>query len=279
VNDIWERYKFPIVAIVVIAVALLSSLIVVPETQQAVIVRGGKPVDVINPYRADQAYGQTDAGLSMRIPLYDRVVRIDKQLLTVDMQPEQVLSTDQQRLNVNAFARIRVVDPIKMVESAGTTDRLIEQLQPILVSAVRQELGRRTFQALLTAERGEAMARIRDNLEKQADEYGAKIVDVRIKETDLPDGALQSAFTRMEAARKQQATTIRAEGKKQAQLIQADAQAQAARIYAEAFNQDPDFYDFWRAMQSYDTAFAKSEDGTTIMISPNNSYLKEFVGQ
>lgn len=265
-----------IVAGAVLVVALLSSVVVVPETEQAVVVRFGDPVRVINRYVPGQDYGQTGAGLSLRWPVAERVVRISKQILTVGMQPQQVLSTDQQRLNVDAFARFRVVNPVLMVRTAGTSDRLVEQLEPILTSVLRQELGRRTFQSLLTAERGQAMARIREGLERQARAYGAQIVDVRIKQTDLPEGALQSAFTRMEAARRQQATTIRAEGTKQAQIIQADAQARAARIYADAFNKDPEFYDFYRAMQSYDAAFSKDNAPTTILISPDNAYLKQF---
>jgi membrane protease subunit HflC len=143
---------------------------------------------------------------------------------------------------------------------------------------LRQELGKRTFQSLLTAERGEAMKEIRDDLDVQAREYGAQVVDVRIKRADLPEGALESAFTRMQAAREQEATTIRAQGQKQAQIIRAQAEADAAKIYAASFGKDPKFYDFYRAMQSYDYSFANGNGNgsTTILLSPENSYLKEF---
>ncbi|MBB4858076.1 membrane protease subunit HflC [Novosphingobium chloroacetimidivorans] len=277
-NTLWQNYKAPIVAAVALLIVLLSSVIMVPEEEQAVVLRFGEPVRVINRYRPNVAYGSTGAGLSLRIPFAERVMRIDKRLLSLDMQPQQVLSTDQLRLNVDAYARFRVIDPVKMVRTAGSPERVQEQLEPILTSVLRQELGKRTFRSLLTAERGQAMENIRRGLDNEAREYGAQIVDVRIKRADLPEGALESAFSRMQAAREQESTTIRAQGQKQAQITRADAEAQAAKTYADSFGKDPQFYDFYRAMQSYDYAFAEGEAGTTIVLSPDNSYLKEFKG-
>jgi membrane protease subunit HflC len=169
-----------------------------------------------------------------------------------------------------------------MVRSAGTTERVSEQLQPILSSVLRQELGKRTFQSLLTAERGQAMINIRKGLDREAREYGAQVIDVRIKRADLPDGTpLESAFTRMAAAREQEATTIIAQGQKNAQIIRATAEANAAKVYADAFGKDPAFYDFYRAMQSYDTTFSnpKNAGNSTILISPDNDYLRQFKGK
>jgi len=281
VNAFWDTYKAPLIAAGVALVALLSSVIVVPETQQAVILRFGEPMRVINGYKPNVDYGQTGAGISLRIPFAERVERIDKRLLSVDMQPQQVLSTDQLRLNVDAYARFRIINPVRMVRTAGTPERVQEQLEPILTSVLRQELGKRTFRSLLTADRGVAMENIRRGLDEEAREYGAQVVDVRIKRADLPEGALESAFSRIQAAREQEATTIRAQGQKQAQIIRADAEAQAAKTYAESFGKDAQFYDFYRAMQSYDYAFGNGggDKGTTIVLSPDNSYLKEFRGR
>ncbi|MBM3595191.1 MAG: protease modulator HflC, partial [Alphaproteobacteria bacterium] len=179
-----------------------------------------------------------------------------------------------------AYARFRIIDPVRMVRTAGTTERVQEQLEPILNSVLRRELGKRTFQSLLTAERGQAMRKIREELDEQAREYGAQIVDVRIKRADLPEEALASTFSRMQAAREQEAATIRAQGQKSAQLIRAEAEAEAARTYAEAFGKDADFYNFYRAMQSYDYAFnGEGENGTTILLSPQNEYLQQFRGR
>ncbi len=278
-NTFWQEHKTALIAAFVALIALLSSVIVVPETEQAVVLRFGEPVRVINRYKPNVDYGQTGAGISLRIPFAERVMRVDKRLLSLDMQPQQVLSTDQLRLNVDAYARFRIIDPVRMVRTAGSPERVQEQLEPIMTSVLRQELGRRTFDSLLTADRTRAMESIRANLDREAREYGAQVVDVRIKRADLPEGALESAFTRMQAAREQEATTIRAQGQKQAQIIRADAEAQAAKTYAESFGKDADFYDFYRAMQSYDYAFSKDGAGTTIVLSPDNAYLKEFKGR
>lgn len=275
---VWQEHKVTIVALVVAVVVLLSSVVVVPETEQAVVIRFGEPVRVINKFKPNVDFGQTGAGLSLRWPFAERLVRIDRRLLTVDMERQQVLSSEQQRLEVDAYARFRIIDPVKMVRTAGTPEKVGEQLQPILSSVLRQELGRRTFQSLLTAERGQAMRQIRDGLDREAREYGAQVIDVRIKRADLPEGALESAFSRMQAAREQEATTIRAQGQKQAQIIRAQAEADAARTYAESFGKDPAFYDFYRAMQSYDYTFANGQGATTILLSPDNDYLRQFKG-
>ncbi|KHK92494.1 protease modulator HflC [Novosphingobium malaysiense] len=275
-GDVWHQYKSAWIAAAVIIAGILLSLIIVPEDEQAVVIRGGKPVRVYNPFVPNAPYGETGAGVHWRIPGYERVERIDKRLLSVDMQSQQVLSTDQQRLNVDAYARYRIIDPIRMVQAAGTTARVTQQLEPILSSVVRQELGKRTFSSLLTADRGKAMANIRDLLDREAREYGAQVVDVRIKRADLPEGALESAFTRMRASREEEAKTISARGQRDAQIIRADAEAQAAKIYAEAFGKDPQFYDFYRAMQSYRVSFAKDGAGKTLLLSPDNAYLKHF---
>lgn len=273
-----KNFTAPLMAAAVLVIALLSSVIMVPEEQQAVVIRFGEPVRVINRYNAGVPYGSTGAGLSLRIPFAERVIRMDKRLLSLDMQPQQVLSTDQLRLHVDAYARFRIIDPVRMVRTAGTPERVQEQLEPILTSVLRQELGKRTFQSLLTADRGQAMENIRAGLDSEAREYGAQIVDVRIKRADLPEGALESAFSRMQAAREQESTTIRAQGQKQAQITRADAEAEAAKTYADSFGKDPNFYNFYRAMQSYDYSFGNGDSSTTIVLSPDNSYLKEFKG-
>ncbi|MED5545071.1 protease modulator HflC [Novosphingobium decolorationis] len=273
-----QKYTGLLVAAAIVLVGLWMSVIIVPEDQQVVIVRGGKPNRVYNAYVAGAPYGATDAGIHFHIPGYERVQRIDKRLLSVDMSQEQVLSTDQQRVNVDAYARYRITDPVKMIETARTTENVTQQLIPILSSNVRQELGKRTFTSLLTAERGQAMANIRDLLDSEARQYGARVVDVRIKRADLPDGAQESAFNRMVASRQEEAKTITARGQRDARIIRAEAEAQAAGIYAESFGKDPAFYDFYRAMQSYDVSFAKDgESGSkTLLLSPDNAYLKHF---
>ena len=279
-NEVLRQNRPAFIALVVAIVVAFSSLMIVPETMQAVIVRTGEPVRVINKFRPNADFGQTGAGLVARIPFLEQVVWIDKRVLDVDMERQQVLSVDQRRLEVDAYARFRIINPVKMVRTAGTTERVSEQLQPILNSVLRQELGKRSFASLLTADRGEAMKNIRNGLDREAREYGAQVIDVRIKRADLPDGTpLESAFARMQSARNQEATTIRAQGEKNAQITRAQAQAQASKTYADSFGKDPAFYDFYRAMQSYDATFASKDGTTSIILSPDNEYLKQFRGK
>ena len=271
----------------VIALAILFLLYfsfpIVPETKEALVVRFGKPVAVLNQYQPGRPIGAAGAGLGFRIPGVDQLVWIDKRVQDVDMQRQQVLSTDQRRLEVDAFARYRIVDPLRMYISAGTEDQLRDQLRPILGSEVRNELGRVEFASLLTPERQGIMDSVRTSLNRIASQYGVKVIDVRIKRTDLPDGApLSAAFDRMRTAREQEARSILAQGQKQAQIIRAEADAQAAQTYAASFGKDPEFYDFYRAMQSYQTTFVgdgqEKSAPTTMILSPQNDYLKEFTG-
>jgi membrane protease subunit HflC len=272
------------VAVLAILFLGITAFPIVPETKQAVVVRFGKPVRILNAYSPTNPVGGTGAGLSWRLPFAEQLVWIDKRVLDVDMQPQQVLSTDQRRLQVDAFARYRIVNPLLMYIRAGTEQQLADQLRPILGSEVRNELGKVTFAALLTPERQGVMDDVRQSLNRIAREYGVEIMDVRIKRTDLPDGApLTSAFDRMRTAREQEARSIRAQGAKQAQIIQAEADAEAARTYAASFGKDPAFYDFYRAMQSYQKTFlgdpGERPAPTTVILSPQNDYLRQFTGK
>lgn len=264
---------------------LFSTVAIVPETKQAVILQLEKPVRTINQWQAGEQFGTTTgAGLIAKIPFIQRIVWVDKRVLDIDLENQPVLSTDQLRLEVDAFARFRVVDPLQMVVTAGTETRVADQLRPLFGSALRAELGKRTFAALLSPERTAVMDNIQAGLQRYASQYGVQIVDVRIKHADLPDGSpLDSALARMRTAREQEATTIRANGQKDAQIIRAEADARAAEIYAASFNKDAQFYDFWRAMQSYRATFIgnprEKQGETSIILSPDNDYLREFRGK
>lgn len=272
----WQDHKLSILAVAAVIIALMMSIYVVPEEEQAVVIRTGQPVRTVNTLEGDSR-----AGLYLRMPLIERVERVEKRLLDLEMSDEEVLSNDQQRLLVNAYARFRITDPVRMVERAGSAEGVRNALEPILNSVLRQELGRRTFQNMLTAERGTALANVRANLDRQANQYGAEVVDVQIKRTDLPDAPLQSAFRRMESDREREARTIRAQGGRDARIIRANADADAARVYADSFGKDAEFYDFYRAMQSYDATFAPENGNaaSNIILSPDNEYLRQFHGQ
>ena len=278
-ESLWESHKATIIAVAAALIAAMSTLFVVSETEQAVIIQTGEPKRVINRFDPSTPYGQTGAGIAWRIPVIEQVQKISRQILSFDMERQQVLSSDQQRIEVDAYARFRVIDPVLMVETAGTEENVALQLAPILTSVLRQELGRRTFASLLTAERGNAMTQIRNALDRQARQYGAQVLDVRIKRADLPDGTpLQAAFNRMQSDRQQEAETIRAGGRRDAQITRAEAEAQAASIYAEAYGKDPQFYDFYRAMESYRRTFESGTGDTSFVLSPDNEYLRQFRG-
>lgn len=270
--------RHPIAAALIgffLLITLYSSVIVVNETNQAVIARFGKPNRIL---------GSKWAGINWRIPFAETTVWIDKRVRDLDMDKQQVLSTDQRRLEVDAFARYRVVDPLRMYLAARSVENVEQALKPILGSQLRNELGKRPFASLLSPEREGAMGNIRTGLNRISRQYGVEIVDVRIKKADLPSGTpLETAYESMRTARQQEARSIIAEGQKRAQIIRAEADAQAAQIYAAAFGKDPQFYDFYRAMQSYQSTFLPDGQGkagqTSIIMSPNSEYLKEFTGR
>lgn len=279
-EHLWNNYRLPIIVLGVALIGFFMSAYVVNEEEQVVVVRTGEPVRFVNRPGSDYP-----AGLYFRIPLIETIQRIDKRLLDLEMTQEEVLSNDQQRLLVDAYARFRIVQPQRMIERARTAEGVRVALEPILNSALRQELGRRTFANMLTAERGTALANVRTNLDREARQYGAEVIDVQIKRTDLPSGApLQSAFQRMESDRQREALTIRAAGARDARVIRAEADGEAARIYAESFGQDPGFYDFYRAMQSYDETFRTARQGeaargeSSIILSQDNEFLRQFRG-
>ncbi len=247
----------PIVSAVVglvVLFVLLTSFPIVPETKQAVVVRFGKPVRILNRYEPGRPIGAQGAGISYRIPFADQLVWIDKRVLDVEMAPQQVLSTDQRRLQVDAFARYRIVDPLLMYVSFTNVENLQAQLRTILGSDVRNELAKQPFAALLSPERQGVMDDVRRSINVEAGKFGVQVIDVRIKRTDLPDGApLEAAFARMRTAREQEARSIRAQGSKQAQIIQS---------YQSTFVGDP----------------KNPVAPTTVVLSPDNDYLKEFSG-
>lgn len=268
----WAAVAFGLIVIA------MATLFTVPETQQAVVLRLGKPERIVNAYDPKAPFGTSGAGLTAKVPFIENVITVDKRVLNLDMEQQTVLTTDQLRLVVDAFARFRIVDPLRMVQTVGTEQNAADALKRILASKMRNELGKQPFASLLSPERTAMMDDIQKTVNRQAKQYGAEIIDVRIKRADLPSGApLESAFLRMRSARQQEAATIRAQGLKQAQLVRAGADAEAASTYAGSFGKDPEFYAFYRAMQAYRTTF--SDSSSTVIMSPNNEFLREFEGR
>ncbi|WP_174292880.1 protease modulator HflC [Sphingomonas bacterium] len=282
----WRNPVVAGIAALILVILAAATFAIVPETQQAVILRFEQPVGIINEWHGGQPFGTTGAGLIARWPFIDKIVWVDKRILDLDLEDTRVLSSDQRPINVDAFARFRIVDPLRTVLTAGGELGVENALRPIFNSALRNELGKREFAELLSPERGQLMENIQTGLQRDAKKYGVEIVDVRIKRADLPAGLpLDSALSRMKTQRQQQAATIRAEGQRNAQIVRADADAGAAKIYADAFGKDAEFYDFYRAMQSYRHTFGADgtpsggPGSTNFVLSPNNAYLKQFYGR
>lgn len=262
-----------------VAALLLSMAVVrVPEDRQAILLQLGRPVATVNTYQPNQPFGETGAGLVLKNPIVQNAVFVDKRVMSLDIPPQTVLSTDQLRLVVDAYARFRIVDPVKMYQTVRNEERLQEELARIFSSRIRNELGKQRFDAMLSPERGQSMEAIQTAVNRSALAYGAEIIDVRIKRADLPPGTpLEAAFERMRTARQQEALTIRAQGAKNAQIIRAEADAQAARVYATSFGKDPQFYAFYRSMEAYRKSFANGN--SNVVLSPSNEFLQEFQGR
>ena len=232
---------------------------------------------MVNPYRANQGFGATGAGVTARIPFIEQIQLIDKRVLGVQLEGQPVLSTDQLRVQVDAYARYRIVDPRRMYETIRSEERLKAQISSLLSTALRNELGKRTFASLLSPERGQVMASIQRSLAEEARNYGVQVIDVRINRADLPEASRESVFNRMRTAREQEALTIQADGQRQATIIRADADAEASRVYALSFGKDPQFYAFYRAMESYRTTFRSTSSGeTTFVLPPGEGYLSQM---
>jgi len=264
--------------ILLLFLLLAVSVVKVREDQQAIILQLGRPIATVNTYRPNEIFGETGAGLILKTPFLQNTIFVDKRVMSLDIPPQTVLSTDQLRLVVDAFARFRIVDPLRMYQTVRTEERLQEELSRILSSRLRNELGTQRFDALLSPERGDMMQSIQSAVNQSAQAYGAEIIDVRIKRADLPPGTpLEAAYERMRTARQQEALTIRAQGAKEAQIVRGTADAEAARIYAESFGKDPEFYAFYRAMQAYRSTFA--EGNSSVVLSTDNEFLREFQGR
>jgi membrane protease subunit HflC len=260
---------------------LAGTVSVVPETKQAVVLRLGAPTRVVNRYHPDEVFGRTGAGLIARIPLVDQIVMVDKRMKDFDVERQEVESRDRVHLVINAYARYRVTDPLRMYLTSGAERRLPDLLRPALTTALRNEFDKRVLADSFGAERDAAMAAAQGSVNRIARHYGVEVTDVRIDRAELASGVpLETAYERMKAIRLQQAQAIRAEGYKQAQIIRANADAATARIYADSFGQDPDFYAFYRAMKSYRHSFGAeagtSAGGATMVLGADNAYLRAF---
>jgi membrane protease subunit HflC len=267
------------------AAAVYSSAFIVHQNEQALVLEFGKPKRVIKV-----------AGLYWKVPLVETVDIFDKRILDIDTSSQEVTASDQKRLLVDAFARYKIVDPLKFYQTLRYQESVQSRLGPIIEASLRRVLGGATFQDVVRERREELMHKIAQQVNTEGVEFGLEVVDVRIKRADLPEQNQKSVFERMRAEREREAAEFRAEGVAEKNRIQSTADrevtiikaeatrkgeqlrgegdAERNRIFAEAFGRDPDFFAFYRSMQAYEQSF-KSGD-TRLILSPDSPFFKYF---
>jgi membrane protease subunit HflC len=275
-----------LILIVVAIIIIHGALFTVDPTEQALVLRFGEPVrDVIG-----------SPGLYAKWPFVDSVVFIDKRILDLDAPKQEVLVSDNQRLEVDAFVRYRIADPLKFYQSVGTIQGANAQLDGMLNSAVRRNLGEASIADIVRDKRDALMGEIRDQLRVATDRFGLDVVDVRIRRANLPPENSEAVFRRMQTERQQRAATFRAQGSQQSQQIKAEADrkvtvtiaqaqqeseqirgagdAERNRIFAESYGKDPDFFAFYRSMQAYETGLKAGD--SRIVLSPKSDFFRYF---
>jgi membrane protease subunit HflC len=276
-----------IIAVVVVAALIVgySSLFTVYQTQQALVIRLGEPRPPV-----------PDPGLHVKAPFIDSVVYIDRRILDLEAPPQEVIASDQKRLVVDAFARYRIKDPLRFYQTLGSINGANSQLSILLNSALRRVLGEVTFTHVVRDQRADLMARIRELVDHEATGFGIEVVDVRIRRADLPEQNSQAVYQRMQTERQREAAEFRAQGAQRAQEIRsradrevtvlvADATSKSEQIrgegdatrnqiFADAFNQDPDFFAFYRSMQAYEQGLKHND--TRMLLKPDSSFFRYF---
>ena len=277
--------KFLIAILVVLGFVAYNALFVVQEINQAIVLQFGDPKKII-----------TKPGLNVKIPFIQNVVFLDRRVLNLDNPPEEVIAADQKRLIVDAFARFKIVDPLKFYISVGNERVARSRLATIINSRIRSVLGTQQLATLLSTDRAVHMGTIQNDVNTEAQNFGITIVDVRIKRADLPQANSEAIFKRMQTEREREAKEFRAQGaeiaskitstadkevtvilataNKQSEIMKGEGDGRRNRIFAEAFGRDPQFFGFYRAMQSYEKALIGGE--TSLILSPDSDFFKFF---
>ena len=273
------------IVIVVGALVLFSSMFIVHQTQQALVLQFGDPKRQI-----------TNPGLEFKIPFIQDVVFFERRVLDIDPPRQQVLLASQKRLDVDSYARFRIIDPLEFYKTVRNERGARAQLSGIINSTLRRVLGNETLKEILSNKRVAIMADIRQQVNAAVDRFGIEIIEVRLRRADYPKETSNNIYDRMKSEREQEAREFRAQGAEQAQQIRADADKQrtilvaeakqksetlrgegdglAIKIYADAFGQDPEFYGFYRSMLAYRKAMTDSD--TTLVLSPDSDFFRYF---
>ena len=277
--------KFIVPAIILVGVVIFQSLFIVQEISQAIVLQFGDPKKII-----------TKAGLNFKLPFIQNVVYLDKRILNLDNDPEEVIAADQKRLIVDAFARFKIVDPLKFYISVGNERVARSRLSTIINSRIRGVLGTQELATLLSTDRARQMQIIQSQVNEEAKNFGINIVDVRIKRADLPPANSEAIYKRMQTEREREAKEFRAQGaeiaqkirstadkdvtvilaqaNKKSEIMKGEGDGERNKIFANAFGRDPQFFAFYRAMQAYEKALIGGE--TSLVLSPDSDFFKFF---
>jgi len=278
-----SKFLLPILVLAVFVVYL--SFFTVKEINQAIVLQFGDPKRVI-----------AEPGLQVKIPFIQNVVFLDRRILSLDPAPEEVIASDQKRLIVDAYARFRIVDPLKFYVSVGNEMVARSRLATIINSRLRSVLGKHSLATLLSEDRTKQMAIIQDGVNNEAEKFGITIIDIRIKRADLPQANSEAIYKRMQTEREREAKQFRARGaemavtitstadkevtvllanaKKQSEIMKGEGDGQRNKIFANAFGKDPEFFSFYRAMQAYEKALIGGD--TSLILSPDSDFFKFF---
>ena len=277
------KFLLPVIALAAFTIYL--SLFIVKEINQAIVLQFGDPKKVI-----------AEPGLQVKIPFIQNVVYLDRRILSLDPAPEEVIASDQKRLIVDAYARFKIVDPLKFYISVGDERVARSRLATIINSRIRSVLGKQSLATLLSEDRTKQMAIIQEGVNAEAEKFGITIIDVRIKRADLPQANSEAIYKRMQTEREREAKEFRAKGaemavtitstadkevtvllanaKKQSEIMKGEGDGQRNKIFAQAFGKDPEFFAFYRAMQAYEKALIGGD--TSLILSPDSDFFKFF---
>ena len=265
---------------------IFSSFFTVNQTQQALVLQFGEPKRIIQ-----------DPGLAFKLPFIQDAIFYESRVLSlIPQDAEEVILADQKRIQIDAYARYRIEDPLLFFQTVRNELGARARLESIIDSSVRRVLGSETLASILTGERENINGSIRDEVNASVDSLGIEIIDVRLRRADYPESTSQNIFNRMKSEREREAKEFRATGDEEAQKIRADAEktrtvivaeakreaqevrgqgdSNAIRIYADSFGQDPEFFSFYRSMEAYRKSIGES--GTSMVLSPNSSFFRYF---
>ncbi len=280
-----KSFSFRIVLLVIILTGGYMSIFTVTETEQTLVLQFGNPIRTVQ-----------EPGLYFKLP-WQSTLYLDKRILNLNIPEQELIASDQKRLVVDAFARYRIIDPLRTYQRVFNELGANNRLQALLTSSLRQVLGREVFSTLLSGERAVLMQIIRDNVNAEAQDLGLEIVDVRIRRVDLPEANSNAIYQRMQTEREREAREARAEGREQearvraqadrevtvllaesqrdAEILRGEGDARVVQIFADAYGRDEAFFEFYRSMQAY--RIALGNDDTTLILSPDSEFFKFFL--